>query len=242
MNSFTHESADRRTFLRKTGILLTGAATIFPPLQLAEAKLPDKEKEKKEEGISPPEDLMREHGALRRILLIYEDIQGHLKSGKQFPPETLSISADIIQKFIEQYHEKLEEEYLFPRFEKAGKLVDLVKILREQHRAGRRLTEHIKKSATSEALKQAPKRTDLAESLHMFIRMYRPHAAREDTILFPALRSIVSAKEFDSLGAEFEEIEEKRFGERGFEKIVAKVAELEKSLGIYELARFTPSK
>ena len=76
----------------------------------------------------------------------------------------------------------------------------------------------------------------------MFIRMYRPHAAREDTILFPALRSIVSAKEFDSLGDEFEEIEEKLFGERGFEKIVAQVAKLEKTLGIYELAQFTPPK
>ncbi len=243
MSSFTDESEDRRSFLRGAGILLTGgAAVIFPAIQQAEAKSKKKEKEKKNEEVSPPEDLMREHGALRRILLIYEDIQGRLNIGKEFPPETLSSAASIIQKFIEQYHEKLEEDYLFPRFDKAVKLVDLVKILKEQHRAGRRLTEHIKKSASSDALKEAPRRKELAEWLHMFIRMYRPHASREDTILFPALRTIVSAKEFDSLGDKFEEIEGKLFGEGGFEKIVAQVAELEKSLGIYELAQFTPPK
>jgi hypothetical protein len=30
------------------------------------------------------------------------------------------------------------------------------------------------------------------------------------------------------------------FGEHGFEKIVAQVAEIEKSLGIYDLSQFTP--
>src|SRR5207302_4790012 len=41
------------------------------------------------------------------------------------------------------YHEKLEEDYLFPRFEKAHKLVDLTTVLRAQHQAGRRLTDRI---------------------------------------------------------------------------------------------------
>jgi hypothetical protein len=70
--------------------------------------------------------------------------------------------------------------------------------------------------------------------------MYRPHAAREDTILFPALRSIVSAKEFDDLGEEFEDKEEKLFGAGGFEKIIGQVAELEKTIGLYDISQFTP--
>ena len=44
------------------------------------------------------------------------------------------------------------------------------------------------------------------------------------------------------LGEEFEDKEEELFGEGGFEKVVAEVAELEKRLGIYELAQFTPPK
>ena len=70
--------------------------------------------------------------------------------------------------------------------------------------------------------------------------MYRPHEAREDTVLFPALHSIVSRNEYDSLGEQFEDEEHKRFGEEGFEKMVDKVAGIEKELGIYDLAQFTP--
>ena len=70
--------------------------------------------------------------------------------------------------------------------------------------------------------------------------MYRPHEAREDTVLFPAFRGIVSPHEYDSLGESFEKKEHELFGEDGFEKMVDRVAGIEKSLGIYDLAQFTP--
>jgi hemerythrin-like domain-containing protein len=70
--------------------------------------------------------------------------------------------------------------------------------------------------------------------------MYRPHEAREDTVLFPALRQIVSKQEFDALGEDFEDKEHQLFGEDGFEKIVDRIASIEKTLGVYELSQFTP--
>ena len=69
--------------------------------------------------------------------------------------------------------------------------------------------------------------------------MYRPHAAREDTVLFPALRKILSAKQLDELGDKFEDEENRRFGAEGFEKIVEQVAAIERELGIYDLGQFT---
>jgi len=77
--------------------------------------------------------------------------------------------------------------------------------------------------------------------LSAFNTMYRPHEAREDTVLFPAFRKIVSKHEYDSLGEEFEKNEHKLFGEDGFETMVNKVAEIEKKLGIHDLAQFTPA-
>ena len=67
-----------------------------------------------------------------------------------------------------------------------------------------------------------------------------PREAREDTVLFPAFRGIVSAHEFDSLGEDFEKKEDELFGQGGFFKVVDHVAEIEKQLGIYDLAHFTP--
>src|ERR1700681_2552746 len=56
--------------------------------------------------------------------------------------------------------------------------------------------------------------------------MYNP---REDTVLFPAFRGIVSAHEFDSLGEDFEEEEDELFGD-GLFKVVHRVAVIEKKL------------
>src|SRR5437870_11905955 len=85
-----------------------------------------------------------------------------------------------------------------------------------------------------------PNGGQLIASMQQFIRMYNPHEAREDTVLFPAFRKTVSPHEFDSLGEDFEKKEDELFGEDGFEKVVGKVAGIEKGLGLYELAPLTP--
>ncbi len=192
------------------------------------------------EEVSPGEDLMREHGLLKRILLIYGEAIHRLKTKMDLPPKALADSAGIIRAFVEDYHEKLEEEHLFPRFRKAGKLVDLVDVLEAQHKAGRKLTEVTLRLATPQALKSDGDRRKLIVSLEKFIRMYNPHEAREDTILFPAFHEIVTQIEYDALGEEFEKKENQLFGDGGFEKNVAQVEAIEKTMGIYDLAQFTP--
>src|SRR5437016_9052850 len=224
----------RRRFIKAGGIFI-GASRGAAALNAVA-----KEEEKKSQEVSPPEDRMREHGVLKRILLIYGEAIRRIDGKEDLPPEPLADSAKIIRDFVEDYHEKLEENFLFPRFKKADKLVDLVDVLLQQHQAGRRLTDITMHLATSQALKNEDDRRKLADSMRQFIRVYNPHEAREDTVLFPAFRGIVSAHEFDSLGEDFEKKEDELFGDDGFEKMVDKVAQIEKKLGIYDLAQFTP--
>lgn len=190
--------------------------------------------------VSPAEDLMREHGALNRILLIYDEILRRFKINEEFDPALLKNSAQIIRNFIENYHEKLEEEYIFPRLKKAGKLVELVDTLVAQHQVGRKLTDIIVDLSNQASIKNPTEVRQLEEALLKFIHMYRPHEAREDTILFPAFKSLLSQKEYDKLGDQFEDKEHELFGKEGFEGILIKIADIEKSLAIYELAKFTP--
>jgi hemerythrin-like domain-containing protein len=195
---------------------------------------------KEEEEVSPAEDLMREHGVLKRALLVYDECIRRLEARKELPPRVVPGTAKLIREFVEDYHERLEEQYLFPRFRKAGKLTDLVGVLETQHKAGRTLTDRILHIAGTGSVKDETARRELANYLRLFVRMYEPHEAREDTVLFPALRAIVSKNEYGSLGEEFEDKEHQLFGEDGFEKKVAEVAELEKAVGIYDLSGFTP--
>jgi hemerythrin-like domain-containing protein len=136
--------------------------------------------------------------------------------------------------------EKLEENFIFPLFEKQKKLVGLVRVLREQHQAGRRVTDLILRYATADQFRKPDARTEVVRSCEAFIRMYRPHEAREDTVLFPALHKIIPAKQLKDLGEQFEKEEDRLFGDEGFEKTVEQVAAIEKQLGIYNLAQFTP--
>ena len=200
----------------------------------------EEKKEHEEEQVSPAEDLMREHGVLKRVLLIYGEGLRRIEANEELPPQALADAGRIIRNFIEDYHEKLEENFLFPRFEKARQLVELVQVLREQHQAGRRVTDITLQLATLQGLKSPDERAKLADSMRQFIRMYNPHEAREDTVLFPAFRKLVSAHEYDALGEAFENKEHELFGEDGFEHMVDKVSGIEKQLGIYDLAQFTP--
>src|SRR5262245_48553452 len=170
-----------------------------------------------DEGVTPAEDLMREHGVLNRILLVYETCAARIEARQDLPPEPLADTARLVRSFIEDYHEKIEEEHLFPRYRAAGKLVDLVDVLAAQHKAGRKTTGMIEALATVSKLRDPAESRQLVARLREFIRMYRPHEAREDTILFPMLHQIVSRSEYDAMGEQFEKIEHQQLGEEGFE-------------------------
>ena len=227
----------RRDFLIGTSTV-AGSTLIVPFSTMAAQKTPKKaakKKEETEEDVSTNEDLMREHGVLNRVLLIYDEAIRRLQAREKFDPAVLTKSAGIIKSFIEDYHEKLEEDHIFPRFEQSGKLIELTTNLRAQHAIGRRVTEGILASAKSGDTET------LRTLLAAFNRMYRPHEAREDTVLFPALHNVVSKHEYDAMGEQFETIERKTFGGDGFDMAVDQVTELEKQFGIYDIAQFTPS-
>jgi len=74
-----------------------------------------------------------------------------------------------------------------------------------------------------------------------FARMCRPHAAREGTVLFPALHGLASRHEYDAIGEASEDKERQLFGQDRFEAIVEEAARLERSICIDDLAHFTRS-
>src|SRR5579859_8274558 len=94
------------------GLLLAPAALAAP-------------KKKEEAEVGPAEDLMREHGVLRRVMFLYDEAAHRLEQGDKPPLDAIAAGAGIVRKVIEQYHEKLEEKFIFPRMEKARKLATL---------------------------------------------------------------------------------------------------------------------
>jgi hemerythrin-like domain-containing protein len=224
--------SNRRNFLLGS---VVGAAGLLIQSPVTFAKDEDKK-----EDIGPAEDLMREHGGLNRILLLYEEGLRRIRANQDVQPQVLKKSATIVRTFIENYHEKLEEEFIFPRMRRAGKLVELVDTLEKQHKAGRKLTALIEKLSNMNSIKHDSDKQKLVSGIEAFIRMYRPHESREDTVLFPEFHKMLTEKEYDELGEQFEDREHKLFGKEGFDGVVIEIESLEKNYDIYELSKFTP--
>ena len=193
-----------------------------------------------EQVIPATEDLMREHGIAQRLFLIYEAGIRRVGAGEDIEPAIFTAAGEIMRDFIHGYHEKSEEEQIFPRFKKAGRMVELVDTLIAQHAEGRKLTDEFLQVAAAPNTEE--KRKKLIDSMKATIALYRPHIAREDTDIFPTVRSLVPPKEFDEISEALEKAEKDKFGADGFEKIAKKVEAIEKRIGMHDLAEAAKPK
>jgi hemerythrin-like domain-containing protein len=204
---------------------------------------PENSEEAKGGEVTATEDLMREHGVLRRALFVYSESAAQLrKNPSMVMPDALHKTAKLFRAFGEDYHEKkLEEAYIFPAVKKAGgEAAGYPDILVAQHNRGREITDYIL-AVTKGAKLDADKAEPLALAMDTLVRMYRPHAAREDTIVFPAWKQTLTAKQLDEMNDKFEDIEHRMLGEDGFEKAVRQISDIESELGLADLAQFTAS-
>ena len=200
-----------------------------------------KEDENKMGGeVTATEDLMREHGILRRALLVYTAAATKLRSSPgNVSPDALQKTAKLFRAFGEEYHEKkLEEAFIFPAVKKvggeAGAYADILVV---QHNRGREITDYI--ISITQGAKLGSNAAELAQALDAFVLMYRNHAAREDTIVFPAWKQTLTAKQLDEMNEKFEDIEHEQFGEDGFEDAVKQIGAIEGSLGLADISQFT---
>jgi hemerythrin-like domain-containing protein len=232
-------NSTRRQLL--VGLTSAGAGAIVLACNKAASPVAKEAKpdaEDAEPEVTATEDLMREHGILRRALLVYQETATSLTANVSVATPPLQKTAKLFRAFGEEYHEKkLEEAYIFPAVKKAGGAAGgYADILIAQHQRGREITDFII-AATSGAKVSNSK--SFAAALESLVRMYEHHAAIEDTVVFPAWKLTLNAEQLDEMNDKFEEIEHQQFGEDGFENALQQMVEIEQSLGLADLSRFT---
>jgi len=188
----------------------------------------------------PAENLLEEHGVLRRTLLVFEEVERRLRTGTELSPEIVGKAARLVRRFVQDHHERLEERFVFPVFEDDPGMAPLLRVLKEQHEAGRELVGRVLMLSRPKDLRERGSRRELAEALHAFSRMYGPHVAREDTELFPRLHEKLSPTAYRALSERLETERLARWGENGFAEALEEVASLERAVGIENLALLLP--
>lgn len=238
--------AKRRQLLSGIGtasaaLILNGCAGSNSTQSANKSASKPEDKNKNEIEVTATEDLMREHGILRRALLVYTAAATNLRNNPTaVAPDALQKTARLFRAFGEEYHEKkLEEAYIFPAVKRAGGVAaSLADILITQHQRGREITDYI--IAVTQAAKLGASNVGpLAQAMDALVLMYRHHAAREDTIIFPAWKQTLTPDQYDEMTDKFEDLEHEQFGADGFEDAVQQIGEIEQSLSLSDLARFT---
>jgi hemerythrin-like domain-containing protein len=224
--AMAHVMSARRRWL----IGATGALLLVPP---AFAQTTPTKTKAAEGGITATERLMRDSGVLLRILSVYEAGGRRLGGGEDIEPAIFIQAAEVMRDFVHGYHEKQEDEQIFPRFKKAGRMVELVDAMTAQHAAGQKLTLRILELAPKSGTKA--ERQAMIEAMQASVLLYRPHVARELTDVLPTLRTLVTPNEFDELSAALDKDETEKLGKEGFDKMAKKIEALEKRIGINDL-------
>lgn len=225
---------ERRRWL----IVTTGALFLATPAFADHRRQATPKTKATEAGITATERLMRDSGVLLRILSIYEAGSRRLAGGEDIEPAIFLQAAETMRDFVHGYHEKQEDEQIFPRFKKAGRMVELVDVLMAQHQSGQKLTNSIIELAPKSGNKA--ERQSMIDAMQASIVLYRPHVARELTDVLPTLRTLTTPNEFEELSAALDKDESEKICKEGFDKMAKKVEALEKRIGINDLSVFTP--
>jgi hemerythrin-like domain-containing protein len=224
---------NRRTLLATTSGVLVGAAATETANLLSGGQSTSAP-----HVASPGEELMTEHGVLKRVLLAYNAISAQLAAGKTPPDGVVTDAAQIISDYIESFHEGLEEAYVFPRLQRAGQHVELIRTLLVQHDRGRHVTAAI--LAAADDLRFERTRAAVRTYIEQFVRMYAAHEAWEDTVVFPALRAVTAERTLQLLAERFADEENAQYGDHALARILGRVEGIEQQLGIDDLAALTP--
>jgi hypothetical protein len=199
-----------------TAAALAGAGLVMglgaPGRRLAakSSKKPGQEKE-----VGAVEDLMREHGVLRRALLVYIETVPRLRGA----PGNLPLEPIVVKKA-------------------GGAAAAYVDVLKAQHDRGREVTDYILTMAGKGSIGTSDAEP-LARAFEAFVLMYQNHTAREDTVVFPAWKDALSERQLHEMGDKFEDIEHRSFGKDGFDDAVKQIGEIEQALGLADIAQFT---
>ncbi|MGC8493210.1 MAG: hemerythrin domain-containing protein [Syntrophobacteraceae bacterium] len=186
------------------------------------------------------EILERQHGLNRRALAILHKIKNGINAQMAISPEVAGGAVEIIRAFMIDCHQAMEEKYVFPVFGASQQTAELIAVLRKQHAAASQLTGILKPLCADFSQNDQANRRKAVTMIHLLTYMSDAHESWEDTVLFPRLRADISKTSYDGLTAQLEAAETQFFGPRGYQETIQKIAALEQSLGIANLASFTP--
>lgn len=159
-------------------------------------------------GEHPVDALTREHRTILAVLDAIERQAGALRDGVPVAAAFWRDALDFVATYADRCHHGKEESLLFAELERAGLPGEHgpTACMRAEHEQGRRLRQ-----AMAAALDRGDGRA-LATAAGDYVLLLREHIDKEDHVLFPLARSVLSADAVARLRTGFASVEHHDLG------------------------------
>lgn len=148
--------------------------------------------------VDPIQELMDEHRIIEKVLTALA-----AAAEQEVPFEFYERAVDFIANFADKCHHGKEEERLFPLLEEKGipRQAGPIGCMCDEHEIGR---GHVRRMRE---LIVAGDRDGLRRESLNYVALLREHIQKEDKVLFPMGRSVLSQGDLERLRAKFDEVE-----------------------------------
>lgn len=172
--------------------------TLFPGKEVK--RYPIRIKEAKPQGelkYSPPiKKLVDEHVLIKRFIALIDPLCEFISASPEVDSKLVLDCVDFIRGYADKYHHMKEEDVLF---KKTGEGLDIIKVMLEDHTAGRNHVGQVVEGA------QKKDKDRIIEHLKAYKELLTQHIKKEDEILYPWIDRGLSTADVGTLYSEFNE-------------------------------------
>ncbi|HOQ24879.1 MAG TPA: hemerythrin domain-containing protein [Bacillota bacterium] len=178
------------------------------------------------------DELRHEHRMIRRVLRVLNSAADRWQQ-QPVDPEGLIRLIRLLQDYANQFHQRVEEEVLFPELEKEGipQQGGPLEVLLAEHREGmgylKELEDYLQRLRQGEAAIQA----ELADTVRAYSLLLLAHIGKEDMVILPLAAHARLGKGLSELSEEIRRNLRDAAKEAEFDWVLR---ELEEELGLPE--------
>lgn len=184
--------------------------------------------------MKPTKELIAEHTVVLVALRLLEEVVAALAAKNELAPKHLDQLLDFFKGFVDRYHHRKEEDFLFPELERRGTKCERepIGVMLAERNAGRRHVRAMLEGLDELHQGEGDALTAIREHAHTYRDTLRSHIHKENNILFPIADRLVPDDVAVTIADEFEEIESDRMGKAKHEAYHTMLRRLK---GLYEV-------
>ena len=159
--------------------------------------------------MTPSEDLIEEHKAIKAMLTIMSNIAGKIEEEQEFDTIDVEKIIDFLRTFADKCHHGKEETALFPALVLAG-ISDNngpIGVMLNEHNIGRGYVNGLIAGVEDFKRNFANAGRLISASLINYVTLLETHIQKEENILFPMANKVLSEQKQNEIFEKFKKIE-----------------------------------